>query len=57
MYINFKSFTIFKVGKIMVVKHRHLVLPGTFPDNVTPNIDFADEAIIQCDVPVVKILF
>ena len=33
------------------------MLPGTFPDNVTPNIDFADEAIVQCDVPVVKILF
>ena len=29
---------------------------GTFPDEVTPGIDFTDEAVVQCDVPVPKIL-
>ena len=47
---------LFKVGKIMS-KYGHLTLPsGTFPDKVTPGIDFTDEAVVQCDVPVVKIL-
>ena len=32
------------------------MLPGTFPDNVTPNIDFKHEVVVQGDVPVVKIL-
>ena len=27
---------------------------GTFPDKVTPGIDFKDETVVQCDVPVVK---
>ena len=31
--------------------------PGEFPDKFTPDIDFTDEAVVvQCDVPVVKIL-
>ena len=48
---------LFKVGKIMLSKYRHLMLPsGIFPDKVTPGIDFTDEAVVQCDVPVVKIL-
>ena len=47
---------LFKIGKIMS-KYGHLMLPsGTFPNNVTPGIDFTDEAVVQCDVPVVKIL-
>ena len=46
----------FKVGKIMVSKYGHLMLPGTFTDKITPHIDFTDEAVVQCDVPVVKIL-
>ena len=33
----------------------HLMLPGAFPDKVTPNIDFTDEAVVQCDVPFAKI--
>ena len=46
-----------KVGKIMLSKYGHLMLPsGTFPDKVTPGIDFKDEVVVQCDVPVVKIL-
>ena len=32
------------------------MLPGTFPDNVTPDTDFTHEVVVQCDVPVVKIL-
>ena len=32
------------------------MLPGTFTDKVIPDIDFTDEAVVQCDVPVVKIL-
>ena len=54
---SFSHLQLFKVGKIMLSKHRHLMLPsGTFPDKVTPGIDFTDEAVVQCDVPVVKIL-
>ena len=30
---------------------------GAFPDKVTPDIDFTDEVVVQCDVPDVKILF
>ena len=33
------------------------MLPGLFPDKATPVIDFPDETVIQCDVPVIKILF
>ena len=29
---------------------------GTFPDKVTPGIDFTDEAVVQCDVRVVRTL-
>ena len=37
-------------------KCRQLMLPEAFPDKVTPNIDFTDEAVVQCDVPFVKIV-
>ena len=41
----------------MVSKYGHLMLPsGAFPDKFTIDIDFTDEAVVQCDVPVVKIL-
>ena len=40
----------------MVSKYGHLMLPGTFPEKITPDIDFTDEAIVQCDIPVIKIL-
>ena len=29
------------------------MLPGAFPDKVTPDIDFIDEAVVQCRVSVV----
>ena len=32
------------------------MLPEAFPDKVTPDIDFTDEAGVHCDVPVIKIL-
>ena len=41
----------------MASKYRYLILPGAFPDKVAPDIDFTDEAVVQCDNPVVKILF
>ena len=37
-------------------KYGHLILPGAFPDKITPVIDYTDEAVAQCDVLVVKIL-
>ena len=50
----------FKVGKTMVSKYEYLMLPGAFPDKVTPYIDFTDESVVQsdntCKVPVVKML-
>ena len=30
------------------------MLPEAFPDQVTPDIDFTDESVVQCDFPVVK---
>ena len=39
-------------------KYGHLMLPEAFSDKFTPDIDFIDEAVVQCyDVSVVKILF
>ena len=46
----------FKVSEIMVLKYGDLMLPGAFPDKVTADIDDTDEAVVQCDVTVVKIL-
>ena len=40
----------------MVLKYEHFMLPEAFPDKVTPDIDFTDEVVDQCDVPVVKLL-
>ena len=34
-------------------KHGYLMLPGAFPDKVTPDID---GAVVHCDAPVVQIL-
>ena len=45
------------MGKIMFSKYGHLMLPGAFPDKVTSDIDFADEAVVECYVSVIKILF
>ena len=40
----------------MVSKHEHLMLPEAFPGKVTPDNVFAEDAIVQCDVRIVKIL-
>ena len=32
------------------------MLPRTFSDKFSPDNGFTDEAVVQCDVPVVKIL-
>ena len=37
-------------------KYGRLMLPGVFPGKVIPNIDLTDKAVVQSDVPVVKIL-
>ena len=52
----FSHFQFFKVIEIIVWKYGHLMLPEAFPDKVTPDIDFTDEAVVQCDVIVKKIL-
>ena len=44
------------MGKIMLSKYGNLMLPRVFSDKVIPDIDFTDEAVVQCDVPVIKIL-
>ena len=46
----------FKHDEKIVSKCGHLMLPEVFPDKVTPNIDFTDQAVVQCDVPFVKII-
>ena len=38
----------------MISKYRHLVLPGVFPNKIILDIDFADEAVVQCDFPLAK---
>ena len=37
-------------------KYGHLKLPGIAPDKVILDIDFTDEAVVQCDVLIVKTL-
>ena len=44
------------MGKVMLSKYGHLMLKGAFPDKITPDIDFVDEAAVQCYISVVKIL-
>ena len=41
----------FKTLKGMIIG-----IAGTFPDKDTPGIDFTDEAVVQCDVRVVRTL-
>ena len=40
----------------MVPKYGRLMLPGAFRDRFTPDVDFTDEALVQCDAAVVKTL-
>ena len=36
-----------KVDELMALKYGYLMLPGTFPDKVTPDIYFTDEAVVK----------
>ena len=50
-------FTILEVGEIMVANYRHLMgTQGAFPYKVTPDIDFTDEVVVQCDVPDITVV-
>ena len=44
------------MGEIIMPKYEHLMLLEIFSDKINPVIDFTDEAVVQFDVPVVKIL-
>ena len=46
----------FKVYEVMAAKYGHLVLPGAFSNKVTTDIDLTDEAVVQCNVAVLKII-
>ena len=35
-------------------KYRHLTPSGVFPDRLMSYIDFTDDTVVQCDVPIVK---
>ena len=49
--------TIFQSGQNQGVKLRAFdEYSGTFPYKVTPDIDFTDELVVQCDVPDVKVV-
>ena len=40
----------------MASKCEYLMLPGAFPDKVTPDIGFTEEAIVQWELPIVKVV-
>ena len=46
----------FSKCEIMELKYGYLMLPGAFPVKVIPDIGFKDEVVVQCFVPIVKIL-
>ena len=52
MILGAESFITFKSGLNNGVKL--WAFPEVFPDKVTSDIDFADEVLVQCDVPDVK---
>ena len=37
------------------MKYGYLTLPGASSDKVNPDIDFANVAVVQCNVPIVQI--
>ena len=58
MIISTDQFTIFQSGWNNGVKLWPFdECSGVFQDKVTPDINFADEVVVQCDVLDVKILF
>ena len=51
----FESFTILQSKRNSGRRNGHLMLKGRYSDKITIYIDFTDEAVVQCDVPVVKV--
>ena len=49
----FESFTILQSEQDSGMRNVHLMLKGRYSDKITIYIDFT--AVVQCDVPVVKI--
>ena len=57
MLIGTELFTVFQSGRNNVVKLWAFDgYSGAFPYKVTPDIDFTDEVVVQCDVPDVKVV-
>ena len=46
----------FSKCEMMVSKYGYLMLPGAFPVKVISDTDFKDDLVVQCVVPIVKIL-
>ena len=40
---------------MIVSKYGYFMLPGAFPVKVISDIDFKDDLVVQCVVPIVKI--
>ena len=51
----FKSFTISKVGEILLLKYGLWMLPRRFSETFTTNIDFIAEVEVRYDDSIVKI--
>ena len=51
----FESLTILQSERNSGRRNGHLMLKGSYLNKITIYIDFTDEAIVQCDVPVVKV--
>ena len=55
---HFELFTIFQSGWKSGRRNMDIwCYQGQFQDTVTPDIDFTDDAAVQCDGPVIKTLF
>ena len=53
----FESFTFFQNGENNSMRKIWTFdATGAFPYTTTPDIDFTDEAVVQCDVSVIKVL-
>ena len=54
VYFFWDIYNLSKWSKEWQAKYGYLILPGTFPDKVTPDIDFTNE--FQCGAPVAEIV-
>ena len=56
-FFGLKSLYLFQIRQNKGLKYGHLIPPWVFPNKIIPVvIDFTDEAVVQYDVPLVKIL-